>query len=310
MTDSTLHLNVNNIAADTILQDIPTVHDTCTVSVTGTTVVSVADMPNENQPNGWLQLLLPVAFTLFVVFLDKWVTRCYARKDEKEAHKRYRETVLDWIVRMEPIERVFSESVNNLSTAIGQSDDMQPLAYAMPLTLHDKLNDMTVMKMTDAFLMDYKEDRDKRYAHMYNIISNMEFLSKITDSVRESYDSYNKQSFALCNEWNKAYMAFIERYNTFSKGNPYEKTVMAWLVSLLKTPNSIKIHLTCLTVLNDVAFNEKDYDTLSLVNKMLHVAKQSQATSAGFSKVFSDVASNINLSLNSLMDAEKFFREN
>ena len=135
------------------------------------------------------------------------------------------------------------------------------------------------------------------------------FAQKVTYS-KSLYDSYNKQSLTLCNEWNKVYMAFIERYNTLPKGNPYEKTVTAWLVTLLKAPNSIKTHLTCLTVLNDIAYNEKDYDTLSLVNKMQHVAKQSQATSAGFSKVFSDVASNIELSLNSLMDAEKFFREN
>lgn len=63
---------------------------------------------------------------------------------------------------------------------------MQPQAYAMPLTMHDKLSEMTVEKMTEAFLSDFKKDKDKRFIHMYNILSNFECLSKITNGVKES----------------------------------------------------------------------------------------------------------------------------
>lgn len=134
--------------------------DISPVAVTGTMEVSVSNMPKDNQPNGWVQLLLPIFITLFVVFIDKWVTRWYAHRDEKEARKQFRDTVLDWIMKIEPIERSFCQSVQQLSDSIQASDDMQPVAFAMPLTLHDKMKEMSVEKMTDAFLKDFKDDKD------------------------------------------------------------------------------------------------------------------------------------------------------
>lgn len=287
--------------------DIP---DTSTVSIVGTTVVSVADLPKDSQPNGWVQLLLPIFITLLVVFIDKWVTRHYEHKDAKARRKQYCETVLDWILKIQPIENTFLESIKELGQRIKDSDDLQPVPFAMPLTLHDKLNDMSIEKMSDAFLRDFKDDKDRRYANMYNIISNFEFLTRISSGVKETYDSYNKQAFTLCQEWNSAYMAFLERYYKMPKGNPYDDCVQTWLMELLQNPNSVIIHIKYTSGLSLIAGREKDHDTLSLVNKMLRIANQSQATSKGFATVFFDMATNIETTLQSLSDAEKYFRNN
>ena len=282
--------------------------DISPVAVTGTMEVSVSNMPKDNQPNGWVQLLLPIFITLFVVFIDKWVTRWYAHRDEKDARKQFRDTVLDWIMKIEPIERSFCQSVQQLSDSIQASDDMQPVAFAMPLTLHDMMKEMSVEKMTEAFLKDFKDNKDKRYANMYNIISNFEFLSKISDSVRESYDSYNKQSFALCQQWNGLFEKFREKCHKMKDGNPYEATLTVWFAQLLQTPNSVKTHIQALDALCLLSFKENDFEMLSMVSKMRDIARQSQATSEGYAKVFTDIAGNIDLTLNSLSASEKFFR--
>ena len=243
-----------------------------------------------------------------MVFIDKWVTRWYSHRDEKEARKQFRDTVLDWIVKIEPIERSFCQSVLQLADSIQTSDDMQPVAFAMPLTLHDKMKGMSVEKITDAFLKDFKDDKDKRYANMYNIISNFEFLSKISDSVRESYDSYNKQSFGLCQQWNGLFEKFREKCHEMKDGNPYEAALTVWFAQLLQTPNSVKTHIQALDALCLLSFKENDFEMLSMVSKMRDIARQSQATSEGFAKVFTDIAGNIDLTLNSLSASEKFFR--
>ena len=168
------------------------VQDTSTVSVVGTTSVSVVDMPKEQGPGAWLQLLIAIIVPLIVVYVDKKYTNHHERKKEEDKRKRYRITVLDWIKNIQPIEQVFSQSVHELAKAIGESDDMQPQAYALPLTLHDKLKDMTVAQMTDAFLSDFENEKDKGYANMYNVLSNFEYLSKITEGVKLSYDTYMK----------------------------------------------------------------------------------------------------------------------
>jgi len=311
MPDTSNQTTSSNTAVFDSMQPVTVVlDDTSAVTVTGTTVVSVSDMPKENQPNGWLQLLLPIAITLLVVFVEKWVTLYYERKDDREARKRYREFVLDWIEKISPIEKVFCQSVHDLAGTIKTSDNMQPVPYAMPLTLHDKLKDISVEQMTNAFLRDFKEDKDKRYANMYNIISNLEFLSKISNGVKESYDTYNKQSFALCQEWNEAYVAFVQRFERLGEGNSYETIVAQWRIELITKTNSVKVHLKYLDQLDTVAFRIKDYDTLSLVNRMHLIAKQSEATGAGYVKVFSNIASSIDDTLNTLSAAEQYFRAN
>lgn len=299
----------NNVGFNSEQPVTATAGDTSAVTVTGTTVVSVSDMPKENQPNGWLQLMLPIAITLFVVFVEKCVSRRFEKKDAKQARKKFRETVLDWTANIQPIEKRFNQSIRDLSATIKVSDDMQPVAYAMPLTVPDKLNELTVEKMTDAFLTDFENDKDMRYKHLYNIISDLEFLSKISNGVKESYETYNKQSFALCQEWNSAYVAFVQRFERLGKGNSYEKIVAQWRKELVVEPNSVKVHLNYLNQLDTLAFQIKDNDTLSIVNRMHLIAKQSEATRVGYAKVFSDISGNINDTLNTLSKAEQYFRE-
>lgn len=298
------------LTIDTLLNVATMVNDTVAVSVSGTTPVAVVEMPQDTGPSPWLQLLLPVVITLLVIFIDKGVTRYYDHKDDKDRRKRYRDTIIGWIQKIEPIEKKFSISVHQLSDAIANSDDMQPVPYAMPLTLHDKLKDMTIEQMTDAFLRDYEDEKDERYANMYNIISNTEFMTKIGESVVNSYESYNKQAFGYCREWNKEYESFIARYNTLPSDNPYSSIVYDWMMALFKQPNSVKTHLQYLTKLDDVAYNNKDYETQSQTNRMLHIAKQSEALSDGYKVVFSNIADNIDFTVDSLISCASFFETN
>ena len=288
-----------------------TANDTCAVNVTGTTVVSVAEMPQDNnQPNGWVQLLLPLAIALFVVFLEKWLGLYYERKQERKARKRYRETVLDWIGNIMPFERSFNQTVSDLSKNIANSDDMQPVAYAMPLALHDKLTGMSVEQMTDAFLSDFKKDKDIRYTQMFNILSGFEFLSKTTESVTKSYESYNKQSFDLCREWNSTYESFIDKYNSLPESNQYQTIVEAWQMELVKTPGLRTVHLRYLEKLLVMADKSKDYAILSLINRMRRTVLQSQGTSKGFATNFEAMEQSLDITIESLIKAARYFRDN
>lgn len=295
------------LTIDTLLNVATVVNDTVAVSVSDTTPVVVVEMLQDAGPSPWLQLLLPVVITLLVVFIDKWVTRFYDHKDDKDRRKRYRDTIIGWIQKIEPIEKEFSKSVHQLSDDIAKSDDMQPVPYAMPLTLHDKLKDMTIEQMTDAFLRDLIEEKHERYANMYNIVSNSEFLTKIGESVVNSYESYNKQAFAYCKEWNKEYESFIARYNTLPPDNLYSSIVNDWMIALFKQPNSVKTHLHYLTKLDEVAYNNKDHETQALTNRMLHIAKQSQALNDGYKVVFSSIADKIDVTLDGLKSSTTFF---
>lgn len=247
---------------------------------------------------------------LIVVYIDKKYTSRHERKNDEDKRKRYRIIVLNWIKNIQPIEQDFSQSVHELAKAISESDDKQPQAYALPLTLHEKLNEMTVEQVTDAFLSDFENDKEKRYAHMYNILTNFEYLSKITESVKLPCDTYNKQAFALCQEWNKQYDDLMVHFNGMPNVNPYSTIVTGWMMELFQKPNSVAVHEKELNMLNLVAVKEKDVDTFVKTNKMHHIAVQVQVLNTGYAKNFSDMAQNIDKTLKSLVEAESYFREN
>lgn len=301
------------IKIDSLLTIDSTIADTAAVHVKAEMISETQQTTMYNgessQPGGWTQLLLPLVIALLVVFLDKWVTRWYERKDAKVSRKHYRDTVLDWIDKIQPIEQTFRDSIQSLSKTIEESDDMLPQPYAMPLTMHDKLGVMTIEKMTDAFLRDFKNDKDKRFIHMYNILSNFEYLSKITNGVKESYNTYNKQAFRLCQEWNGLYEDLMAYFNRLHDVNPFSTIITGWMMELMDNPNSVAVHEKYLNMLNLVAVKEKDVDTFARINKLHRVVAQVQVLNKGFAKNFSDMASNIDLSLNSLNAAVKYFRE-
>lgn len=288
-----------------------TANDTCAVNVTGTTVVSVAEMPqDDSQPSGWVQLLLPLGIALFVVFLEKWLSLYYDHRQQRKARKRYRETVLDWIGNIMPFERNFNQTISELSKNISSSEDMLPLPYAMPLALHDKLTGMSVEQMADAFLRDFKNKKDERYVQMFNILSGFEFLSKTTESVTKSYDLYNKQMFDLCRDWNATYESFIDKYNSMPEPNQYQTVVEAWQKELVNTPSSRTVHIRYLEKLLVLAAKSKDFSTLSLINRMRRTVQQSQGTSNGFADNFGAMSHNLDVTIDSLVNAVQYFRDN
>ena len=154
-----MSVDSNSEVLDTFNPISVSVKDTCNQAVSETMEVPASHILKDNKPNEWVQLLLPIFITLFVVFVEKWVTRWYSHSDEKEARKQFRDTVLDWIVKIEPIERSFRQSVQQLVDDIHASDDMLPVSFVMPLTLHDKMKEVSVEKMTDAFLKDFEKDK-------------------------------------------------------------------------------------------------------------------------------------------------------
>lgn len=261
-----------------------------------------------SQPGGWLQLLLPVGITLLVVFIEKWVSRGYEKRDQKEARKQYRETVLDWITKIMPLEKEFGKSVHELSKAIKASDVLQPEPYVIPITLHDKLSDLSIEKMTEAFIKDYKDDKDARFAKMCDLMSNLDFLSKTYDGAIKNYDAYYKQAEIQCNEWNRIYTLLTERLSVNPKGYLYLSIFQKWTIEYNEHPNSVNVHMKYLEMINSTAVSSQDYETISYVNRLRLTAQQSQALRKVYANTFETIASNIDSTLDRLSNIDAYFR--
>lgn len=116
-----------------------------------TAVAVVAEQPTSKEPGAWAPIMIPTVCSIIVFVLGWIVTRLYKNKDERNEKNSYRNMVLDWIDLVLPIEESSVNALKSLSKSISNSDDMQPVPYAMPQGIPDRLNELSLEKITDAF---------------------------------------------------------------------------------------------------------------------------------------------------------------
>ncbi len=183
-----------------------TIHpvDTCV-----TTVIAEPAQENTNQPGPWAPILIPTISSIIVFIIGWFLTRFFKRKDEIKARNKYRKMIIDWIELIEPIETKVIESTKNLSSILDISDNMQPEPFDMQQPAPNRLNELSLEKITDAFLLNKKNDLKEDNKHVFNIISGFEFLSKVSEIIQTTYEKYNEQALNLCQKWNDTYMKFF-----------------------------------------------------------------------------------------------------
>ncbi|MBR1512960.1 MAG: hypothetical protein IJ622_01565 [Bacteroidales bacterium] len=276
----------------------------CTTSIPYTTENSF--WLNEGQPSGWTQLFIAVGVPLFVVFLEKWVAKYYAKRKEKDNREKYRKTVIDWIKLIVPIEKRLSKSLSDLSNSIAQSDDMQPERYDMPITIPDKIGNVTIEQTMDAFLTDFKGDKKKSSSHIYNIISCFEFLSKTSNEITKFYDTYNKQVISCCEQWNVEINAF-KGWNMRQDDESIMRIVRLWAAGLIVNKDSIRIHEKLVNDIIQLCGEEPNIAPILI--RMKTILQQRKALSSGYATIFDNMSKNIDFSLEQLSAASVFFAE-
>ena len=262
-----------------------------------------------NEEPNWLKDNFSVLVAL-VSFILGWVlTRFFMCHDEKRKRGEYRNAVLNWIDLMEPTESKLIKSVKKLSKSISKSDDIKPVAFQMPNTIPDKIKDLSVESMMDAF--GRGDDKEKRNRYLYNIISQFDYLTKMNEEIRKEYNRYNNLAVSLCKDWNNVFMPYsseVERAR-----NPEVTTAfIQWMAELeqkqkqeqKQKPDSIVIHQKYLDIIDDI-LNEPNF----AIKEMKRIVNQIQANNKGFAKLFDEMAKRMQDSVDVLKKSADFFRE-
>lgn len=246
-----------------------------------------------------------------IIFVLGWIlTRFFAWIDNCVKRKNFRKVVVDWIKIISPIEKQLAESLVELSGNMKETDDMLPLRYEMPLTVPDKIKDMSVERMMDSFMYGcYSEEtREKRTAHMYNVISIFEYLTRVNDEIRNTYESYNKQTNVLCEKWNNLLdqlRPLLIQY-TDSESSGIRFIIRDFDEAYSKMPQSLSIRSIFLDRLQDSI--KVGSSEMELVVRMRQIITQIDVFHKKFSEVFSGQANLINQSLITLENAGDYFK--
>ena len=259
-----------------------------------------------NKENSWRQI--PVsAIVSIVIFVLGWMfTRLFKRIDEGFARKRYREAVLKWIDLIMPTEYKLIDSIKKLSKAVSDSDDMRPEPFQMLNTIPDKIKDLSVESMMDSFGRGC--DKKLRNRHLYNIISQFDYLTKMNREIVKEYERYNGQMLSLCKDWGGYYQRLVSAVEQSSK--EIKDIFMDWMNEFNsgKTNASFSLNLAYIERIEQIPSAEEEILNLSL--NMKQVIMQCIANNKGFAENFNNMANSVESSIKVLKEASDYFQEN
>ena len=262
----------------------------------------------QNQPGEWAQIIIPAIISLFIVFLDKYVSRYFERRKDQENRTLFRERFLGWIDLIKKPQKEFISSLLTLSEKIASSDIMQPESFMMPQPLPERLNELSIYDITSAFMEDCPISK-RVYAnkHLYNLLCGLEYQTKIQSQVMEHYDEYNMRANQYCDTWNQSYHSFVDLVNSSYYRSEYADIMKMWAIEQKTNPASLNIHKKYLNQVFETASSFSDLELISVINQLLTTLEQSHALSKGFSTVVRNLGELTNQSLESLTRSATFF---
>ena len=275
-------------------------------------VTSTSVSPSKPEPPGpWLQMTLPLIVALLIVFIEKWLTQVVDGNNARRKRLETRHMILNWIDLILPTEINMAKSLAELSKNIIESDEMLAVPFRLPQTIPNKINDFPIDVLTAAFLQDNKtkDDMKERNDCFYNIVSNIQYLTKLQDNILETYEKYNRQAWEICKEWNVRYMEFVDKFNDSIYGRDYDKIIIAWNEEQRNKPNSPSVHLKYLNRLFEDADNKYDTTMVADLNRLIVIQKQSISLNEGYSKLFSEINKNIIKVIEILQESSEFFKD-
>lgn len=261
-----------------------------------------------NKENNLHQIPISVIVSIVIFVLGWLLTRLFKRIDECFARKRYRESVLKWIDLIMPTEYNLLDSIKKLSKAVSDSDDMRPEPFQMLNTIPDKIKDLSVESMMDAFGRGC--DKKLRNKHLYNIISQFDYLTKIHREIVKEYERYNGQMLSLCKDWGNYYQNLVP---VVARSSKEIKDVFGdWMNEINSGkpsgPLSISINHEYIERIRQITSTNEEIVNLSFNMKQILI--QCMAYRKGFAENFKDMANSMESSIKALKESSDYFQDN
>lgn len=251
----------------------------------------------QTEPNGWMKLLVPVFTSLFVVCLGWIYNKLEKKREERVQRKKYRHTILTCIEFICPKGRELEKSLKVLSKQLKNADSILPEPYEMPLVPFKKMNELSIERMIDSFVLGTKNKKYSEY--VYNIVSSFDFLTEVTSEIHKKYEIYNKTSNDLAKEWNLLYNKLTLELILESV---YQDILKEWVQNFYLVPFNQRNNINRLYIIKlwETATDIKDEKMFLHFDRMRQILFESTELHKGYSNVFLDIAKHIGSTLDTL----------
>lgn len=152
------------------------------------------------------RILIPVIVTL-IVFLTgqfiSWVKSKYERRNELKSIKT---TIEQWIILIKPTITTQIAGLNEFSKTLKNTEDIHPERFKTSSMLVNKLQQLELRDLIDTIMVNLNGDEEEKAKLLFNIVSQVEFLSKIENHLIKNYENFKSYTLELMEEWNNGFM--------------------------------------------------------------------------------------------------------
>ena len=273
-------------------------------------------------PYDTASIVIPT-FTSILVFVCGWIItvareRCKKRRELRQ----YRTAILKWIKLLEVSIKDQINQLKKLSEDICISKDLHPVSFVLIKTMANKINDISVERMLNSFVIGLKDKSfdNEATTHAYDIINRFDYLTTSEQDIMNKYKEYDFRCKSLIVNFDELWKQFLIQkdimdYNDNHGFNEIQELYIKWLKTKQRENNFDLLRTVFIEPLyNDLSEVNSQHVFSKYCQKMLDITKSILAlleewnnVKKNYGQVFSDYAMNIEQSYETLVVAKDYF---
>lgn len=193
------------------------------------------------------RIVIPAGMALTVFSLGQFISWGSKRCSKRQKLNMTKSVIETWVTQIKESIDINIEGLSDFTRELTTTKELHPVPLKFTPMLIDKLGELKLLEIQE-LLSNLKvkkkelkeEEFDGNYNHykqkiIYNIVSQIEFLSQIMGYIKDEYTKFHEASLLLMEDWNKEYNDFNILLNDIGgflsrKEEELKETVNFWRV--------------------------------------------------------------------------------
>jgi len=158
-------------------------------------------------------ILIPVIVTLFVFLMGQFISWIKSKSERRNELKSIKTTIEQWIILIKPTIETQINGLNEFAEALKNTEEIHPERFKTSSMLVSKLQQLGLRDLIDTIMVNLKGKEEEKAKLLFNIVSQVEFLSKIESHLISNYENFKSYTLELMEEWNKAFRELFHEMN-------------------------------------------------------------------------------------------------
>lgn len=251
--------------------------------------------------------LITVSIFIFGYFVN-WFIKQYDKKSEIESIK---SVVTVWVELLKSPILQQVKGCRDFAIALSKSEEIHPEGLSYNKLLADKLKSIELRELVQVFISNSKGLESEKSKDLFNLISQVDFLIEVEDSIPKVYKIFQDRTFQLMEKWNQKFKEFdqlksemtseianLPTHPTFGLFQQFNNLGNQWVHQFPNGANVIETKsnfLTPLEIQTNLFLNQNPNDQIAhrlagKIQELNIVIKEWQVHFEGNRKLFYDFA--------------------